>query len=233
MVDTASAGEVGPIIQAVGLVQQVRGPEGPLTVLDRVDLEVAAGETVAVLGPSGSGKSTLLGLLAGLALPTAGTVRLFGRALETLDEDGRAALRAGRVGFVFQSFHLLPALTALENVMLPLELLGRADAEARARVALAAVGLAARARHRPAQLSGGEQQRVALARAFVVEPEVLFADEPTGNLDRRTGARVMDLLFDLTAQRGGTLVLVSHDEALAARCTRRLRLDGGRLREDG
>ena len=184
---------------------------------------------MAVVGASGSGKSTLLGLLAGLDTPTAGAVHLDGVDLFALDEDGRAALRKRLVGFVFQSFQLLAPLTALENVMLPLELAEREDAEARARAMLARVGLAERLRHYPKYLSGGEQQRVALARAFVVEPRVLFADEPTGNLDAATGAGIIDLLFELNAERGTTLMLVTHDEMVASRCTRQIRLVGGRI----
>lgn len=187
------------------------------------------GEAIAVIGASGSGKSTLLGLLAGLDLPSAGSVHLAGVDLFGLDEDGRAALRKRLVGFVFQSFQLLAPLTALENVMLPLELAERDDAEALARAMLARVGLGDRLRHYPKYLSGGEQQRVALARAFVVEPKVLFADEPTGNLDADTGAGIIDLLFELNAEHGTTLVLVTHDEMVARRCTRQIRLAGGRI----
>jgi len=200
-----------------------------LTILDDVSLAVAAGETVAVVGASGAGKSTLLALLAGLDEPSAGSVWLEGVELSALDEDGRAALRARHVGFVFQSFHLVPALTAHENVMLPLELAGRRDARAVARAVLEQVGLGPRLGHYPRQLSGGEQQRVAIARAFVTRPAVLFADEPTGNLDTATGARVIDLLFDLNAASGTTLVLVTHDRAIAARCGRVIELDAGRL----
>jgi putative ABC transport system ATP-binding protein len=200
-----------------------------LTILDDVSLQVAAGESVAVVGASGAGKSTLLALLAGLDEPSAGTVWLEGIELSALDEDGRAAARAQHVGFVFQSFHLIPSLTALENVMLPLELAGRADARAVAREVLAQVGLAGRLGHYPRQLSGGEQQRVAIARAFVTRPSVLFVDEPTGNLDTATGARVIQLLFDLNAAAGTTLVLVTHDRGLAARCSRIIELDAGRL----
>ncbi len=219
----------GPVLKARGLTKKVSSPEGELTILDSADLEVARGESVAILGPSGAGKSTLLSLLAGLDLPTAGQVWIDGEELTALDEDGRAALRAGRVGFVFQSFHLVPALTALENVMLPLELAGRKDAAGKAREALDVVGLARRVGHYPRQLSGGERQRVAIARAFVAEPSVLFADEPTGNLDTRTGDRVADLLFSLNEDRGTTLVLVTHDTQLAGRCRRRLEMDAGRL----
>lgn len=217
-------------MQASGLGKQVRDSEGEtLTILAGLDLAVSPGETVAVLGASGSGKSTLLGLLAGLDVPSVGTVRLGGADLFALDEDGRAALRGATLGFVFQSFQLLPALSALENVMLPLELRGVRDAEGRSREALARVGLTPRLHHRPAQLSGGEQQRVALARAFAGGPRLLLADEPTGNLDTATGERIIELLFDLNREEGATLVLVTHDEALAARCGRRLRLEGGRL----
>jgi putative ABC transport system ATP-binding protein len=200
-----------------------------LTILDDVSLAVAAGETVAVVGASGAGKSTLLALLAGLDEPSAGEVWLEGIALSTLDEDGRAEARARHVGFVFQSFHLVPALTALENVMLPLELAGRRDARAAARAVLEQVGLGPRLGHYPRQLSGGEQQRVAIARAFVTRPSVLFADEPTGNLDTATGGRVIELLFDLNAANGTTLVLVTHDREIASRCGRVIELDAGRL----
>jgi putative ABC transport system ATP-binding protein len=200
-----------------------------LTILDDVSLAVAAGETVAVVGASGAGKSTLLALLAGLDEPSAGGVWLEGIELSALDEDGRAAARAKHVGFVFQSFHLIPSLTALENVMLPLELAGRSDARAAARAVLQEVGLGPRLGHYPKQLSGGEQQRVAIARAFVTRPAVLFADEPTGNLDSATGARVIELLFDLNAANGTTLVLVTHDREIARRCGRIIELDAGRL----
>ncbi len=212
-----------------GLGYEVAGPSGRLTVLRSVDFTIEAGETVAILGPSGAGKSTLLALLAGLELPTRGEVRLAGQSLQALDEDARARLRGEMLGFVFQHFQLIATLTALENVMLPLELLGRGDARERAEVVLAEVGLEARAGHYPGQLSGGEQQRVAIARAFAPGPRLLLADEPTGNLDAATGRRVMDLLFALNEKLGTTLVLVTHDEALAARCQRRLRLDGGEL----
>ena len=215
------------ILQAERLVKKVTSPEGSLTILDDVSLAVAAGESVAIVGASGSGKSTLLGLLAGLDAPTTGSVRLAGTELTALDEDGRAALRGQHVGFVFQAFHLLAGLTAQENVMLPLELAGHADPNGIARANLAAVGLAARAGHYPHQRSGGEQQRVALALAFAPRPAVLFADEPTGNLDAATGARVIDLLFGLNTT---TLVLVTHDPALAGRCARVIELDAGRIR---
>ncbi len=203
-----------------------------MTILDDVSLAIPAGQTVAILGASGAGKSTLLALLAGLDEPSSGQVWLNDLELTALDEDGRAALRGEHVGFMFQSFHLLPALTALENVMLPLELAGRSDARGAARAALADVGLEARVSHYPRQLSGGEKQRVAIARAFVTGPAVLFADEPTGNLDARTGDRVMTLLFDMNRQHATTLVLVTHDEALAQRCDRRIELDAGRLSAD-
>jgi putative ABC transport system ATP-binding protein len=192
-------------------------------------LDIAAGESVAVVGPSGAGKSTLLALLAGLDAPTSGKIWLAGTDLSALDEDGRARLRAQRVGFVFQAFHLVPALTALENVMLPLELAGRTDARSGAFAALERVGLAKRKGHYPRQLSGGEQQRIALARAFVTEPAVLFADEPTGNLDTSTGERVGALLFELNAHSQTTLVLVTHERDLASRCQRTLQMEAGRL----
>ena len=220
-----------PILWAHGLGSRVEGPGGPLTILNGVELTVAPGEAVAVLGPSGAGKSTLLGLLAGLDAPTSGDVRLFGEWLGALDEDGRAALRAGRVGFVFQSFQLVPGLTALENVMLPLELADREGVRETAQGALERVGLGGRLGHLPAQLSGGEQQRVAMARAFAPDPALLFADEPTGNLDGRTGAAVIEQLFALRAEHGTTLVLVTHDEDVAARCDRRLRMVDGVLEE--
>ncbi len=207
------------------------GPEGPLAILEDVSLCVAAGESFAIVGASGSGKTTLLGLLAGLDTPSSGHVRLAGHALETLDEEARADLRRELVGFVFQSFHLLPALSAEENVMLPLELAGDAQARRKARDALAAVGLDARRRHYPAQLSGGEQQRVAIARAFVHAPRVLFADEPTGNLDQRTGHHIADLLFALNRDHHTTLVMVTHDSQLAARCARHIELHEGRVVE--
>ena len=217
------------MLEAKSLRKEVSSPEGALTILDDVSLAVRAGESVAVVGASGAGKSTLLALLAGLDEPSSGEVWLDGTELSALDEDGRAAERARHVGFVFQSFHLVPSLTALENVMLPLELAGRADARATAREVLGKVGLAGRTGHYPRQLSGGEQQRVAIARAFVTSPTVLFADEPTGNLDTTTGARVVQLLFDLNAASGTTLVLVTHDRELAARCDRMIEIDAGRL----
>ncbi|MGB5104943.1 MAG: ABC transporter ATP-binding protein [Steroidobacteraceae bacterium] len=217
------------VLEAQRVGKQVSSPEGTLAILSEVSLEIGRGETVAIMGASGAGKSTLLALLAGLDEATSGTVRLAGSELTALDEDGRAAVRARHVGFVFQSFHLLPSLTALENVMLPLELAGRRDARQAAREVLDRVGLAERVGHYPRQLSGGEQQRVAIARAFVTQPAVLFADEPTGNLDAATGERIMDLLFGLNAAVGSTLVLVTHDRALASRCGRVIRLDAGRV----
>lgn len=218
-----------PMLGARALGKQVSLPDATLTILEDISFAIARGESVAIVGASGSGKSTLLSLLAGLDTPTSGQVTLDGAPLSALDEDGRARLRGEKVGFVFQNFQLLPALTALENVMLPLELRGDADPQAAATAILGQVGLGARLGHYPRQLSGGEQQRVALARAFVTGPDVLFADEPTGNLDRATGHAVEALLFDLNARTGTTLVLVTHDEALAARCHRVLRLDAGRL----
>jgi putative ABC transport system ATP-binding protein len=217
------------VLEAARLGKQVSSPEGTLAILSDVSLAIARGETVAVMGASGAGKSTLLALLAGLDEPTSGRVMLAGNELTALDEDGRAAVRARHVGFVFQSFHLVPSLTALENAMLPLELAGRVDARPAALEVLAKVGLGERVGHYPRQLSGGEQQRVAIARAFVTHPDVLFADEPTGNLDSATGTRIMDLLFGLNEDAGATLVLVTHDRELAARCGRVIRLDAGRV----
>ncbi len=217
------------VLSAERLGKQVSSPEGTLAILTDVSLAISRGESVAIMGASGAGKSTLLALLAGLDEPSSGRVQLAGNELTTLDEDGRAAVRARHVGFVFQSFHLVPSLTALENVMLPLELAGRADARKAAREVLHRVGLAGRVGHYPRQLSGGEQQRVAIARAFVTRPDVLFADEPTGNLDTVTGERIMDLLFGLNAEAGATLVLVTHDRTLAARCGRVITLDAGRV----
>jgi putative ABC transport system ATP-binding protein len=219
-------------LDCIKVSKQVNSPAGPLTIVNEVSVTLDAGESLAIVGPSGSGKSTLLALLAGLDQPTSGMVRLLGDDLSPLDEDGRAQARKGRVGFVFQSFHLLPNLTALENVMLPLELSRQAQARERALAALIDVGLADRARHLPRQLSGGEQQRVAIARAFVSHPEILFADEPTGNLDGINGARVADLLFRLNAASHTTLVLVTHERELAARCGRRLELESGRVVAD-
>ncbi len=216
-------------IRVTKLGKRVRLPETELCILEDVSFSLNRGETAAIVGASGSGKSTLLSLMAGLDTPSEGGVDILGTALNALDEDGRAKLRGASVGFVFQNFQLLPALTAMENVMLPLELSGHADPESAARDILEKVGLAERLQHYPRQLSGGEQQRVAIARAFVVDPAVLFADEPTGNLDTDTGRAIADLLFELNATRGTTLVLVTHDERLAARCQRQLRLSAGRL----
>ncbi len=215
------------VLEAINVSKTVASPEGPLTILADVSLRVRTGETLAIVGASGAGKSTLLALLAGLDSPSTGSVSIAGVDLTALDEDGRAALRGRHVGFVFQSFHLIPSLTALENVMLPLELANRRDARSAAGQALAQVGLTARAAHYPRQLSGGEQQRVAIARAFVTHPAVLFADEPTGNLDTVTGQRITDLLFDLNRSVGSTLILVTHDRGLAQRCGRVLELDSG------
>jgi len=217
------------VLKVENLTKQVSSPEGLLTIVRDVSFAIEAGERVAIVGASGAGKSTLLALLAGLDTPTSGRVLLAGTDLTSLDEDGRARLRAARVGFVFQAFHLVPALTALENVMLPLELAGRGDARRTAREALERVGLGSRTGHYPRQLSGGEQQRVALARAFVTQPAVLFADEPTGNLDTATGSRIGDLLFDMNANSRTTVVLVTHDTTLAARCGRILRMEAGGL----
>ena len=217
------------VLSARDLGKQVSSPEGALTILEGINLEIAAGEAVALVGPSGAGKTTLLALLAGLDHPSSGGVHLCGEDLETLDEDGRAGVRGRNVGFVFQSFHLVPSLTALENVMLPLELAEEKNAAARARETLESVGLAARTGHYPRQLSGGEKQRVAIARAFVTRPAVLFADEPTGNLDSASGERIIGLLFDMNRQSGTTLVLVTHDKALASRCDRVLEIDAGKL----
>ena len=220
------------VLDAHQLSKQVSSPEGTLTILNDVSFSIDAGETVAVVGPSGAGKSTLLALLAGLDLPTSGHVDLNGANLSNLDEDGRAILRAESVGFVFQSFHLVPSLNALENVMLPLELAGHDDARKAARDIIDKVGLGDRWSHYPAQLSGGEKQRVAIARAFATEPAVLFADEPTGNLDSRTGANIMELMFELNRSSSTTLILVTHDHSLADRCDRVLALDIGRLVSD-
>jgi len=222
-------GALTPMLEARALGKSARLPGSELTILDDVSFQIQPGEAVAVVGASGSGKSTLLALLAGLDLPSRGEVWLDGQALSALSEDGRARVRAAKVGFVFQSFQLLPSLTALENVMLPLELAGRDAPQGPARAILGRVGLGERLSHYPRQLSGGEQQRVALARAFVTNPALLFADEPTGNLDTATGIAIADLLFELNAAHGTTLVLVTHDERLAARCGRRIRLAAGRL----
>ena len=228
-----STSRVQVILRASGLGKQVTTGTTELTILSDVSFEVRAGEAVAIVGVSGSGKSTLLGLLAGLDTPSTGAVAIDGHDLYLLDEDGRAALRGRMVGFVFQSFQLLPAMTALENVMLPLELAGAGDAAAPARAMLARVGLGERLHHYPKQLSGGEQQRVAIARAFVTRPKLLFADEPTGNLDAATGGQVIELLFELNRESGTTLLLVTHDEAITGRCDRVLRLAAGRLEGEG
>jgi putative ABC transport system ATP-binding protein len=220
---------VKPVVEVSGLGKTVDNGGEPLTILQDISFSVMPGETVAIVGASGSGKSTLLGLLAGLDEPSVGGVRLDGVALNDLDEDQRAALRGRLLGFVFQSFQLLPALSALENVMLPLELAGIAGATAAAREWLGRVGLGQRLKHYPKHLSGGEQQRVALARAFAPDPQLVLADEPTGNLDAATGQQIIDLMFDLNARQGTTLLLVTHDEAIAARCGRILRIQSGRL----
>jgi putative ABC transport system ATP-binding protein len=217
------------VLEARHLSKQVSSPDGTLTIVDDVSFTVTEGESLAIVGPSGAGKSTLLAILAGLDVPTSGSAWLMGQALSDIDEDGRAAMRGRYVGFVFQSFHLVPSLTALENVLLPLEVTDASDATARAREALERVGLTPRLDHYPRQLSGGEQQRVAIARAFVAQPKVLFADEPTGNLDAVTGAKIIDLLFDLNRAARTTLILVTHDHALAQRCGRVLELDMGRI----
>ncbi|MET0218851.1 MAG: ABC transporter ATP-binding protein [Burkholderiales bacterium] len=222
----------GPILGVSALTKQVQTGASRLTILQDVSFDVQEGEAVAILGASGSGKTTLLGLMAGLDTPSAGQVTLDGIDLFSLDEDGRAALRGRLVGFVFQSFQLLPALTALENVMLPIELSGRPGAREAATSLLGRVGLAERLTHYPKQLSGGEQQRVAVARAFVGNPRLLLADEPTGNLDAATGEEIIDLMFDLNRENRTTLLLVTHDEALARRCRRRLRIAAGRLTAD-
>ena len=218
-----------PVLKAESVTKKVSSPEGTLTILAEVDLQIAAGETVAIVGASGAGKSTLLALLAGLDEPSSGRVWLNGAELTALDEDGRAAVRARHVGFVFQSFHLVPSLTAIENVMLPLELAGLPNARSAAAEVLAQVNLSPRREHYPRQLSGGEQQRVAIARAFVTRPAVLFADEPTGNLDSVTGERIIELLFDLNKATHTTLVVVTHDEAIARRCSRIIKIEAGRL----
>ena len=220
------------VLEVSALGKRVPLPSGALTILDEVGFHVENGDTVAIVGASGSGKSTLLSLLAGLDIPSAGEVVLDGQPLSMLDEDGRAAVRAEKVGFVFQNFQLLPSLSALENVMLPLELRGDGEGRGPAEEVLRKVGLGERLGHYPRQLSGGEQQRVALARAFVTRPSLLFADEPTGNLDTRTGQQVIELLFAMNADAGTTLVLVTHDDHLAERCKRVLRLDSGRLVPD-
>ena len=217
------------VLASQNVTKEVSSPEGNLTILSDVSFSIARGDSVAVVGPSGAGKSTLLALLAGLDLPSAGKIWLDGAELSALDEDGRAAVRAAKVGFVFQSFHLVPSLNALENVMLPLELAGNAAPRAAALEILSEVGLSSRTSHYPAQLSGGEKQRVAIARAFATEPAVLFADEPTGNLDAKTGENIMRIMFELNRDSSTTLVLVTHDRELAERCDRELSLDAGKL----
>ena len=217
------------VLACRGLSKTYTSGPAPVPVLSAVDLDEKEGERIAIVGASGSGKTTLLGLLAGLDSPTSGEVRVDGQALGTLDEDARAAMRQRLLGFIFQSFQLLPALTALENVMLPLELAGARDAEKRAADWLARVGLGERVDHLPKQLSGGEQQRVAIARAFVADPKIVFADEPTGNLDTDTGAEIVELMFSLNREQGTTLVLVTHDPELAARCGHVVRLARGKV----
>ncbi len=217
------------MIVVTDLTHSVSVGDETLTILQGINLDVKAGQSVALVGRSGSGKSTLLGLLAGLEQPTQGEIRLLGQPLHRLDEEGRARLRAEQIGFIFQSFHLLPSLTALENVMLPAEIRGLPQARVQAKALLHEVGLEARLHHYPAQLSGGEQQRVAIARAFMGQPRLLLADEPTGNLDRHTGERIIELLFRLNREHGAGLFIVTHDEQLAARCQLRLHLDAGRL----
>ena len=220
------------MIVAKQLTKRVSTSEGPLVILEDVSLQVSDGESMAIVGASGSGKSTLLGILAGLDTPTDGTVELNGNELTAMDEEGRAKVRADHVGFVFQSFQLLPGLSALENVMMPLELHGRGDAKEKGEAFLKRVGLENRMHHYPKQLSGGEQQRVAIARAFASEPKILFADEPTGNLDSATGLKVIDLLFELNQEQGTTLVLVTHEDRLAQRCQHRLELEAGKVAND-
>ncbi len=224
--------ELTPVLRAVALTHWVKTGSRTITILDDISLDIHIGESIAIVGASGSGKTTLLALLAGLDVPSAGRIYTNGHDIASMDEDGRARARRDRVGFVFQSFQLLPALTALENVMLPLELAAETDARRRATNILKRVGLADRTEHYPRQLSGGEQQRVAIARAFVIGPAVVFADEPTGNLDARTGEEIIAQMFELNRERGTTLVLVTHDERLAARCQRRIELDAGRIVEE-
>ncbi|MDO4689230.1 MAG: ABC transporter ATP-binding protein [Plesiomonas sp.] len=218
-----------PIIVVRGLGKSVRLGQETLTILEGIDLQVNSGETVALVGASGSGKSTLLGLLAGLDLPSVGSISILGQSLTELDEEGRAKLRAEQIGFVFQSFLLLPTMTALENVMLPAELRGETDCQPRARSLLESVGLGDRLNHLPPRLSGGEQQRVAIARAFMTRPRLLLADEPTGNLDSKTGEKVIELLFALNREHGTTLVVVTHDRELASRCQRQVVMIAGHL----
>jgi len=228
--ETAEMQAVAPLT-ATDIVKQVSGPSGDMTILHGVSMQANSGEAVAIVGPSGSGKSTLLGILAGLDSPTSGVVTMQGQPLTDLDEDGGAQLRAKSVGFVFQSFQLLPGLSALENVMLPLELTQQDNVKERAMTVLEEVGLSHRASHHPLQLSGGEQQRVAVARAFVSKPTLLFADEPTGNLDSATGDRIAELMFDMRKSSNAALVLVTHDDDLAGSCDRRFRMSDGQLSE--
>ncbi|MDH5256388.1 MAG: ABC transporter ATP-binding protein [Gammaproteobacteria bacterium] len=223
--------KTNPLLDVNQLNKIVTSPDGNLTLLDDVNLKIYPAESVAIVGASGAGKSTLLAILAGLDVPSSGQVLLDQAELFNLDEDGRAQLRGRLIGFVFQSFQLLPSLTAIENVMLPLELLNMTGAEEKAKQVLSRVGLDKRASHYPRQLSGGEQQRVAIARAFAVQPKILLADEPTGNLDMKTGEKIIDLLFSLNNEQGTTLILVTHDESLASRCQRKLHMDAGKLVE--
>jgi putative ABC transport system ATP-binding protein len=218
-----------PLVRARELALTLPSAAGPVNILRGIDLDIIQGEALGLLGPSGSGKTSLLMLLAGLERATSGTIELDGQTITAMDEDALARMRRSRIGIVFQAFHLIPTMTALENVAVPLEFAGRGDARARAEAALESVGLGLRLGHYPGQLSGGEQQRVALARAFAVEPALLLADEPTGNLDGETGRQVIDLLFDLAARRGTTLMLITHDPALAARCRRLVQLVDGRI----
>ncbi len=229
IIETGTETNTEAAIEAIGVNKVVEMAGRPLQILSDIHMRVQRGESVAIVGVSGSGKSTLLGLLAGLDLPSGGVIRTATHAITDMDEDQRAEVRARHVGFVFQSFQLMPNLTALENVMLPLEILGRAEVAAAAQAALARVGLEDRATHYPKQLSGGEQQRVALARAFVTDPDILFADEPTGNLDRKTGERIAELLFEMNDENRTTLVLVTHNQDLANRCDRRFTMDNGRM----
>ena len=221
---------MSPMIELRGVSKTVQSGDRALTILHPLDLSVPAGQSLSIVGPSGSGKSTLLGLIAGLDTPSTGRILIGGTDITVLDEDQLARLRGARIGFVFQFFHLIPSLTALENVMVPLEIAGVGDVSATARRLLADVGLTDRGHHYPSQLSGGEQQRVAIARAFASRPTVLFADEPTGNLDTRTGARIIELLFELNEAFATTLVLVTHDDRLAERCGRMIELEAGRIR---
>lgn len=218
-----------PIIELRDVHLTLKSDAGPVNILRGIDLTVQPGETLGIVGPSGSGKSTLMSIMAGLEAPTSGTIRIAGAKIETMDEDALARFRRDNIGIVFQSFHLIPTMTALENIAIPLELGGRRDAFDLAREKLASVGLEERASHYPAQLSGGEQQRVALARALCTDPKILLADEPTGNLDGQTGERIVDLMFHLHAKQGTTMVLITHDEALASRCSHVIRIEDGRV----